>query len=217
MKKYLDKFALVGALVALVFLGSGSAVLALQTNPNSNAAASSNSYHATLASGNSAASTSNSSNSYNSNNANASTNAHKQANLAGNMLRVCEQRQTNINNLMNRITLRVNNQIVLFGQIASNVQNFYTKSGKTVSNYSSLVSLINAAQLKAQSGLSTLQQNSSINCGTGNPKAIITSFRGYVKVEIGNLENYRIAVKNLIVAVAKANNVAITNQTNSGN
>ena len=89
---------------------------------------------------------------------------------------------------MGRISTRVNNQISLFGQIASSVENFYTTSGKTVTNYQVLVSAISAAQIKTQANLSVLQQNDTFNCGSVNPRGVITTFQGYVKVEVGELE-----------------------------
>ena len=201
MKKYLDKIAVVGALLTLIMMGTSSAVMALQTSP-----ASTGSHASRMPASSMSASTTSKS---------AQTSATTA--MSANMMRVCVQRQVNVTNIMNNITTRVTNQISLFGQIANSVESFSTQSGKTVPNYSTLVSSINSAQTKAQADLATLQQNATFSCNSGDPKAAITSFRGYVKVEVGDLENFRSTVKNLIVAVAKANNETITNQNNSGN
>ncbi len=196
MKKYLDKIAVVGALLTLIMIGTSSAVMALQTNP-----ASTGGHPSRMAAANSMSTSTTS----------------KSAQMSANMMRVCAQRQVNVTNIMNNITTRVTNQINLFGQIATSVESYSTQSGKTVPNYSTLVSSVDTAHTKAQTDLATLQQNATFSCNSGDPKAAITSFRGYVKIEVGDLQNYRSAVKSLIVAVAKANNVTITNQNNSGN
>lgn len=129
-------------------------------------------------------------------------------------LRACQNRQNAINNIITRIDTRANNQITLFGTIATRVENFYTSKGKTTPNYGQLVSAVNTAGNQAVAGLTTLKDNSSFSCTAAHPKAMVTAFQGYLKTEISNLRNYRTSVKNLIVGVASANGIKLSS-TNS--
>ena len=63
----------------------------------------------------------------------------------------------------------------------------------------------------------TMNSSGTFSCSLSNPKGMVTSFQGYLKTEITDLQNYRLAVKNLIVAVASANGISVStsNQTNS--
>ena len=147
----------------------------------------------------------------------AAANAKTNPGLTQARLKVCQNRQAAINNIMSRIDTRAQNQSTLFNDIAQKVEAFYTTSGKTVSNYSTLVANISSASQKTASDLSVLSSNSTFSCTLSNPRGAIDSFRSYLKTEISDLQNLRLQVKDLIVAVAKANNVAVTNQNNSGN
>jgi hypothetical protein len=196
MRKVSNRLAIVGTLLTLVFIVSGSSVMALRVNPSTPAA---------------------NSNASGSNNVSTTAKANKQQQITATQLRVCTNRQNAITNIMNHIVTRTQNQLQLFGTIANSVENFSNTSGKVVPNYTQLVASINSAQTQATTDLTTLKANAVFNCTGLNPRGMISSFQGYVKVEINDLQTYRMTVKNLIVAVAKANNVTITNQQNSGN
>ncbi len=141
----------------------------------------------------------------------------KQAHLAAAQLKVCQNRQSAINNIITRINTRVQNQITLFSTIALRVETFYTNQGKIVSNYSQLLANINSAAQQAKNNMVTMNSSGIFSCSLSDPKGMVTSFQGYLKTEITDLQNYRLAVKNLIVAVASANgvNVSTSNQTHS--
>lgn len=133
-----------------------------------------------------------------------------QANRQAAMLRVCQNRENAINNIINRIDTRATNQLTLFSTIATRVEAFYTKQGKTTADYATLVAAVNTAQAKATSDLSTLKSNSSFTCSNTNPKGMVLAFQGYLKTAITDLKSFKTAVKNLIVGVATANGVTLS-------
>ena len=133
---------------------------------------------------------------------------------AAGKLKACDNRKVAVTNIMNRIDTRTTNQLKLFDTIASRVEAFYTKSGKTVSNYQTLVGDITTAETAAQNDLSTLKDNSTFTC-TGDPHGMVTAFQGYLKTAISDMKNVKTAVKNLIVAVAQANGVNVSSSSSS--
>lgn len=199
MRRHLTKLGLVSVIMTMAMLSSTMAfALPLQAQA-----------HAQTASGS------------NDSSAGASQAAAGQANgeehLAAAKLRACQNRENAIKNIMTRIDARAQNQLTLFGTIATRVENFYTKKGKTVSNYDQLVAAVNSAKSQAETDLGTLKSNSTFSCSASNPKGVVTAFQGYLKTEISDLQNYRTAVKNLIVAVAKANGVTVSDSSQSSN
>lgn len=141
--------------------------------------------------------------------------ANGQAHLAAAKLKVCQNRENAIKNIISRINTRVQNQLTLFGTIATRVENFYTSKGKTVPTYVQLVSDVAAAKTQAQTDMANMQSHSSFSCSSSDPKGMVSSFQGYMKTEITDLQNYRTAVKNLIVAVAKANGATVSTSSQS--
>ena len=138
-----------------------------------------------------------------------------QTHLATAQLTACKNREAAITNIMTRIDTRAQNQITLFGTIATRVEAFYTKQGKTLSNYDQLVAAVNAAQAQANKDFGTLQSNNTFSCSASNPKGMVTAFQSYLKTEITDLQNYRTAVKNLIVGVASVNGVTVSSSSQS--
>lgn len=138
-----------------------------------------------------------------------------QSHLASGLLIACQHRQTAIDNIISRITDRSQAQLTLFGTIASRVEAFYVKQGKTVSNYQTLVSQITTTANQATTDFNMVESVPTFDCTSADPVSTINTFRGYLSTEITDLQNYRLSVKNLIVAVAKANGVTISSSTNS--
>lgn len=206
MRSNINKLGFLSSILALVVV-SGSVVFALPPQASAHALATPPSaggpggYTQPTNPGSSAASTHQSAATGQSNGA---------AHLAAAQLKACQNRENAIKNIMNRINTRAQNQLTLFNTIATRVEGFYTKQGKTVSNYSQLVSVIATAKTQATTDLSTLQGNSSFSCVANNPKGMVTAFQGYLKTEITDLQSYRTAVRNLIVAVASANGVTVS-------
>ncbi len=142
-------------------------------------------------------------------------NTNGQTHLAAAQLKACQNRENAIKNIMSRIDTRAQNQINLFSTIATRVENFYTKQGKTLSNYTQLVAGISTAKAKTETDFGTLN-NSTFSCTANNPKGVVTAFQGYLKTEISDLQNFRTSVKNLIVGVASVNGVTISSTNQSG-
>ena len=198
MLKQKNKIGIISTVLALIMLGSSS-VFALPTQSNMPS-------HRGLANGASSTATPN---------ITATGKLDSQTHLQAAQLKMCQKRQTAISNIMSRIDMRAQNQITLFSTIASRVEAFYTKKSKTVSNYNTLVGDISTAKTQTESDLSTMKANDSFNCSVSNPRGIVSSFQGYLKQEISDLQSYRTSVKNLIVAVAIANGVTISNTNSS--
>jgi hypothetical protein len=199
MRKHFNKLGLVSSVLALVVV-SGSAVFALPSQASVHAQSTDNT-STTDTTGSTAAS---------SHQPTTTGQANGQAHLAAAQLKVCQNREKAINNIMSRVDTRAQNQLTLFGTIATRVEGFYTSKGKTVSNYDQLVAAIASAKTQATTDLSTMQSGSTFSCTSSNPKGAVTVFQGYMKTEITDLQNYRTAVKNLIVAVASANGTTVS-------
>jgi len=200
MRKHVTKLLLIGAAVALLLAG-GSTVLALPLHASVHAQTADDTSTNGDAAGTDPAAT-------------AAANGH--AHLTAARLKVCQNREKTINTIMSRIDTRAQNQLALFGTIAVRVENFYATSGKTVSNYAQLTAAIDSAKIQAQTDLSAMQSTSTFHCTANNPKGAVAAFRGYLKTEIADLQNYRTSVKDLIVAVAKANGVTVSDSTTQG-
>lgn len=208
MKITIKKIGFMGSILALIMIGSTS-VMALPPQASAHAQSANNSNVAIH--GNNISPPNQ--------NANQGLNGQSngQAHLAAGQLKACQNRQNAINNIMSRIDTRALNQVNLFSTIASRVEAFYTKQGKTLSNYSQLVAAVNTTEKQAETDFSTLKTNSTFSCSVSNPKGMVTDFQSYLKTEISDLQNFRTAVKNLIVGVASVNgvNLSSTSQTSS--
>ena len=117
-------------------------------------------------------------------------------------LKVCQKRETAINNTLQRIADRGQKQLDLFTGIATKTETFYTTKGKTLSNYDALVSDVNAKKLAAQTTVGTIKADSvTFKCDGTDPKGAAASFKADLKLEISALKAYKTSVKNLIVGV----------------
>ena len=208
MLKNIKKLSLPGLVIALV-LGAGSVVFALPAQAGAHAPA-------TTGSANAAGSNTGSGSGQTNTHA-VSGQANAQIHLAAAQLKACQNRQNAINTIMTRIDERAKNQITLFSTIATRVESFYVTQSKTLSNYAQLVTAVNNAKAQADTDFATMQSTGTFSCTLNNPKGIVTAFQGYLKTEISDLQNYRLAVKNLIVGVASANGVTLSaSNTNQG-
>lgn len=200
MRKISVKIGLISSAALLTTLSS-SVAFGLPAQANGHAQAATNVSSGTVSSQNVASA----------NQRQANSMAHSQAGK----LKACQNREAAVNRIITNIDTRTQNQLNLFSTIAGRVETFYTTSGKTVANYDTLKGAMTTARTTAQSDLSTMLTNSTFSCSTTNPKAMVTSFQAYLKTEISDLQSYRTAVKNLIVAVAKANDVTVNSGTQS--
>lgn len=103
---------------------------------------------------------------------------------------------------MSRLSDRGTKQLSLFTTIANRVEAFYTKSGKTLVTYNTLVATVNSTKAAATTEVEAVKSTSTgFNCTSTDPKGFATTFRTNVKAEIDALNAYKTAIKNLIVGV----------------
>jgi hypothetical protein len=190
MRKHIHKLKLLGAVLA-VALVSGSTVLALPSRANVHAQAT--------------------------NDTSVGSQTTAQTKLTEAKLRVCQNRQHAITNIMARIADRGQKQLTLFSTIASRTETFYTDKGKTLSNYDALVADVTAKAATAQTAVDTIKSDSTgFSCDGSDPKGFVASFKDSLKSEISALQAYRTSVKNLIVGVKSVQSTTPTNQTDDG-
>lgn len=130
----------------------------------------------------------------------------EQPTSASGKLRSCQVREAAIKRRMEHLVRLATNMENTFDRHAQGVENFYTTkvvpSGKTVTNYSALVSDIAVKKAAVQTALSKAQTDvASFSCASGTPKSQMTQFRMDMRVVKRALKEYRASIKNLIVAV----------------
>jgi hypothetical protein len=82
------------------------------------------------------------------------------------------------------------------------VQDYYTTSGKTVAGYDALVAAIATKRAAVLTALTAAQTDvSGFNCTVVDPKRHMITFQTHMKGVKAALNEYRTAIKNLIVAV----------------
>ncbi len=125
--------------------------------------------------------------------------------LADTKLKVCENRQKAITNIMARMADRGTKQLGVFTKISERTQAFYASKGRVLSNYDALVADVNIKQAAAEVAVEIVNNASvEFSCDSENPKAIVASFKESIKAMNAALKEYKTAVKNLIVGVKSA-------------
>lgn len=140
--------------------------------------------------------------------------------LQSSQLRTCQDRENVITEIMNRADTRAQNQLALFTNIATNVENFYVSKGKAVSIYGQLVAAVNADETQTSTDLATLKADSTFACNGNNPSGVVSTYRSDLTTVQTDLQNLRNAVKNLIAGVAHAEGYTLpstTSTTSGGN
>jgi len=141
----------------------------------------------------------------------------RQARLAEAQLKVCQKRQKTITNIMNRIADRGQKHLKLFDTIASRVEAFYVKKGKTLANYDTLIADVNAKQAAAQVAVDTVKSDAAgFSCEGTNPRGLVSSFKTSLKSEVAALHAYRKAIRNLTVGVKSVQSTSVPEQTDNG-
>lgn len=122
--------------------------------------------------------------------------------FTGDKLKLCEKHLTNINGTMGRLGERGQKQLDTFTTIATRVEAFYTKSGKTLDNYDALVAAVNAQKVVAQAAVDAVKADrANFKCDGTNPAGTAQTFKTDLQTEIQALKDYRTTIKNLITGV----------------
>ena len=122
--------------------------------------------------------------------------------LQGDNLTKCQNKEGNINRLMQRVNTRTQLQLNLFEKIAERVQTYYEENNLSLSNYDELVTAVEAARTQAQNTFRAMEQNGgSFACDGEDPHAYTNQFRNSFNSTVDDLQAYKTAVRNLIVAV----------------
>lgn len=121
-------------------------------------------------------------------------------------LKACRGVETGITERINKLNSYSANMLEKFDSIAMRVENYYTEkvlpSGKTVSNYSSLVADIALKKATVQTTLGEAEHNGAeFSCSGDSPKNRLKKYRIDMQAVKGALKNYRTSIRNLIVAV----------------
>lgn len=140
-----------------------------------------------------------------------------EAKMKNQKLKLCQNRQKVITRVMGRISDRGQKQLNLFSSIATKTENFYTKKGKTLSNYDVLVTDVNTKKQAAQMAVDDVKAKSqTFTCDGADPKGMVTTFRQSLKNETAALKEYKTAVKNLIVGVKSVQGTTSSTSKTSG-
>ena len=117
-------------------------------------------------------------------------------------VQACQAREAGLKTRSTNLSRMATDMLEKFDKIAARVQDYYTRSGKTVANYDSLVAAITTKRSAVQSALTAAQSDvASFNCTVANPRQHLTQFQTHMKTVKSALKEYRTAIKNLIVAV----------------
>lgn len=134
--------------------------------------------------------------------------------LQGNPLNICQTRQTNINNIFNRVVTRGTNQLNFFSSVTTKVEGFVTSKNLTIPNYSQMVATLSSDQSKVGQDIANLKANDTFSCTSTNPTSTAATFKSGLQQEVTDLQTYRNDIKTLIQAIKS---VAQTNQSSSSN
>lgn len=121
-------------------------------------------------------------------------------------IKACQAREQIIRVRMNNLLKITGNMEVLFDDIAFRVEQFYQNkifgTGKTISDYESLVQAIQTKKDMLKASLDIAKSDSlKFTCSSNNPKLALTAFRDDMFNVKSTLADLRTSIKNLIVAV----------------
>lgn len=123
--------------------------------------------------------------------------------------RACQAREGVIKTRLTHLVSLATNMEAKFDAIAGRVENYYTTkvvpSGKTVSNYNSLLTDIQNKKASVFAVLTKAKTDANnFTCTNVKPKDQLTQFREDMQQTKSALKDYRTSIKNLIVAVHSA-------------
>lgn len=116
-------------------------------------------------------------------------------------LRVCKDRQENVNKIMGRVVDRSLAQVERITKVADKAKVFYVKQGNVLENYNALVADVDAKKLFAESAVATLEKKPTFSCDSEGPKSDIADFNSDRLKKTVAIDDYRKSVKALIVGI----------------
>jgi hypothetical protein len=103
---------------------------------------------------------------------------------------------------MDRVSKRGQNHVDAIATIADKAEAFYTKSGKSLSNYNALVADVNAKKSAAQAAVNVVKSDqASFKCDGADPKGTANTFKDDVKKMESAIKDYKTSVKSLIAGI----------------
>lgn len=120
----------------------------------------------------------------------------------GSKLEACMAREAAIKTRSTNLNRMATGMLDKFDLIVKRVQDYYVASGKTVAGYDALVAAIATKRAAVLTALTAAQTDvSGFSCTVVDPKRHMTTFQTHMKGVKAALNEYRTAIKNLIVAV----------------
>ncbi|OGE18334.1 hypothetical protein A3F00_00010 [Candidatus Daviesbacteria bacterium RIFCSPHIGHO2_12_FULL_37_11] len=136
--------------------------------------------------------------------------------LEGAKLQVCQLRESAIKTRSERLIQLAATMQERFDATSERVKEYYTTrlltEGKTVANYDSLVAQVQTKKDAVQTSLTNAQGDTTFSCTDSNPKTALMQFNEDMRSVLTALQEYRTAIKNLIVSINSV--VGVENRTN---
>lgn len=125
----------------------------------------------------------------------------------------CQAREAQIKNTMDKLVINSQRHITVFTDISIKTQQFYQDKSLSSTNYEKTLEEVTAKQIEAEQGTQKLIDISkTFTCDTDNPKQTIQDFREELKQQIDRTNQYKAAVKNLILEVKVAHGTEKRNE-----
>lgn len=119
--------------------------------------------------------------------------------------KACQAHQTEINAKVANFGKQAQRHLDTFNSIFTKVQNFQTEKQLSVSNYDTLVATAGAKQATATDAVATLKSLSvTVDCASADPAVSVATVKGAAKNARDSLHAYRLAIKDIVVALQGA-------------
>lgn len=95
---------------------------------------------------------------------------------------------------------------MLFNKITERIRTYYesNKSNLNVTQYEQLMAQVTARQQTATEAMNRVRQGAFIDCGASDPVGTAQQFRAHVQTAQQALQQYRLAIHDLITAILAA-------------
>lgn len=131
-------------------------------------------------------------------------------------LKICQEREKEINITLSRMSDRGTKRIDTFDKIAVRVEEFYVSKGKSLDNYTELVKTVNSKKIIVMNAVDKLKTvGITFSCTSNDPKATVTEYKTANQTLNSALKDYRTAIKNLIVGVKSVQGTTSSSENNS--